>query len=120
MRWEIEYTEEFEAWWTSLNEDEQESLAASVGLLEELGPQLPRPHSDTVNGSKYSNMKELRTQHQGRPLRMLYAFDPRRMAILLIGGDKTGDDRFYERMIPLADKLYDRHLKELKNEGLLP
>jgi hypothetical protein len=120
MRWEIEYTEEFEAWWNSLDEDEQESLAASVGLLEELGPQLPRPHSDTINGSKHSNMKELRTQHQGRPLRTFYAFDPRRMAILLIGGDKTGDDRFYDRMIPLADKLYDRHLKELKNEGLRP
>jgi hypothetical protein len=120
MAWEIEYTDEFEAWWNSLDEDEQESLAASIGLVEQLGPQLPRPHSDTVNGSKHSNMKELRTQHRGRPIRTFYAFDPRRMAILLIGGDKTGDARFYDRMIPLADKLYDRHLKELKDEGLLP
>lgn len=118
--WEVEYTEEFEKWWISLDAEEQVPLAASIGLIEQLGPQLPRPHSDTVNGSKHSNMKELRTQHQGRPLRTYYAFDPRRMAILLIGGDKTGDKRFYDRMIPLADKLFDDHLKSLKNEGLLP
>lgn len=64
-------------------------------------------------------MKELRTQSQGRPLRTLFAFDPRRNAILLIGGDKTGENRFYEKMIPLADRLYDKHLKELKDEGLI-
>jgi hypothetical protein len=64
-------------------------------------------------------MKELRTQHLGRPLRTLFAFDPRRSAILLIGGDKTGDDRFYERMIPRADGLYDLHLKTLREEGLI-
>lgn len=64
-------------------------------------------------------MKELRTQSQGRPLRTFYAFDPRRCAILLIGGDKTGDNRFYEKMIPLADRLYDEYLKELKKEGLI-
>lgn len=72
MAWEIEYTDEFEAWWNSLDGDEQESLAASIGLVEQLGPQLPRPHSDTVNGSKHSNMKELRTQHRGRPIRTFY------------------------------------------------
>lgn len=64
-------------------------------------------------------MKELRTQHQGRPLRIVFAFDPRRCAILLIGGDKTGDDRFHERMIPLADDLYDKHLDTLRREGLI-
>ena len=116
----MEFTEEFEKWWNGLNAEEQESLAASIGLLKQLGPQLPRPHSDTLNGLKHSNMKELRTQHQGRPIRTFYAFDPRRKAILLIGGDKTGDDRFYDRMIPLADRLFDEHLKELKKEGLLP
>src|SRR5438477_3584459 len=118
--WEVEFTEEFESWWNSLDEHEQESLAASVGLLEQLGPNLPRPHSDTVKGSKHSNMKALRTQHRGRPLRTFYAFDPRRMAILLIGGDKTGDARFYDRMIPIADKLFDNHLKDLQKEGPKP
>jgi hypothetical protein len=62
-------------------------------------------------------MKELRTQHRGRPLRTLFAFAPRRHAILLIGGDKTGDKRFYGRMVPLADRLYDEHLAQLKREG---
>jgi hypothetical protein len=62
-------------------------------------------------------MKELRTQAHGRPLRTFYAFDPRRKAILLIGGDKTGDKRFYDRMIPLADTLLDKHLQQLQNNG---
>lgn len=115
--WEIEHTDEFETWWQTLDEDEQTSVSASVELLRQLGPQLPRPHADTLNGSRHSNMKELRTQHQGRPLRTLFAFDPRRTAILLIGGDKTGDKRFYDRMIPLADQLYDDHLEELKQKG---
>ena len=67
--WEVEFTDEFEAWWNGLDEDEQVSVAAGVGLIEQLGPHLPRPHSDTVKGSKHANMKELRTQHQGRPIR---------------------------------------------------
>lgn len=117
--WEVEFADEFGEWWATLDEGEQESLAASVELLRQLGPLLGRPHADTVKDSKHSNMKELRTQHQGRPLRTFFAFDPRRTAILLIGGDKTGDDRFYERMLPLADQLYDEYLKELRNEGLI-
>jgi hypothetical protein len=64
-------------------------------------------------------MRELRVQSGGRPIRVFYAFDPRRTAILLIGGDKTGDDRVYERMIPIADRLYDVYIAELKNEGLI-
>lgn len=117
--WEVEYTDEFGAWWDQLDADEQQSIAASVELLRQLGPNLPRPHADTLNGSRHGNMKELRTQHQGRRLRTVFAFDPRRCAILLIGGDKTGDDRFYERMIPLADDLYDEHLETLRKEGLI-
>ena len=117
--WDIEFTDEFGRWWHGLDEDEQESVAASVQLLIDLGPGLPRPHADSVKGSRHSNMKELRTQHQGRPLRTFFAFDPRRSAILLIGGDKTGDKRFYERMVPEADRLFDEHLEELKEEGLL-
>ncbi len=119
MIWEVEFTDEFAAWWDTLTEDEQESVDASVELLRKLGPALARPHSDTLKGATHGNMKELRTQHRGRPIRTLYAFDPRRYAILLMGGDKTGDDRFYERMIPLADKLYDKHLEQLRKEGLI-
>jgi hypothetical protein len=117
--WEVEYTDEFGTWWDQLDASEQESIAASVELLRQLGPNLPRPHADTLKGSRHSNMKELRTQCEGRPLRALFAFDPRRCAILLIGGDKTGDARFYERIIPLADDLYDVHLDTLRREGLI-
>lgn len=117
--WEVEYTNEFEAWWASLTEDEQVSLAASVQLLEERGPSLGFPHSSSINGSKHGHMRELRTQHSGNPRRTLYAFDPRRAAILLIGGDKTGNDRWYTAHVPIADRLYDEHLEELRKEGLI-
>ena len=82
MSWDVEYTDEFEAWWEGLAEQEQVSLAASVALLEERGPSLGHPHSSGINGSRHGHMRELRTQHGGRPFRTLYAFDPRRMAIL--------------------------------------
>jgi len=118
MSWEVEFTDEFEAWWNALSEDEQISVDASVRLLEARGPQLPFPHSSGIQGSRHGHMRELRTQHQGRPYRTLYAFDPRRAAILLIGGDKTGDGLWYERMVPVADRLYDEHLEQLKREGL--
>jgi hypothetical protein len=115
----VEYTNEFGAWWETLTSDEQSSLDAGVQLLEKLGPQLSRPYVDTVKSSRHLNMKELRIQSKGRPLRTFFAFDPRRCAILLIGGDKTGDNRFYEHMIPLADRLYDEHLCDLRKEGLI-
>ena len=102
-----------------MSEDEQVSLAASVELLEERGPQLRFPHSSGINSSKHGHMRELRTQHLGRPLRTLYAFDPLRNAILLIGGEKTGDDRWYDVFVPIADRLYDEHLEQLRKEGLL-
>jgi len=117
--WKVEYTDEFGRWWETLSEQEQIDLVACVGLLEEFGPQLPHPYADTIKRSKHPNMRELRTQSGGRPLRTFYAFDPRRCAILLIGGDKTGDNRFYEKKIPLADRLYDEHLEELKKERLI-
>jgi hypothetical protein len=119
MSWEVEYTDEFEAWWDGLTIEEQESVAASVSLLENFGTNLKFPHSSGVNDSRHGHMRELRTQHQGRPFRTLYAFDPRRAAILLIAGDKTGDDRWYDTYIPIADRLYDEHLEQLKDEGLL-
>lgn len=112
--WDVEVTDEFFAWWETLTETEQTAISATVGLLEERGPILSRPHADAVKHSRHSNMKELRIQCQGRPIRILYAFDPRRVAILLVGGDKTGDDRWYDVYIPIADKLYDEHLREIE------
>lgn len=119
MVWEVEFTDGFGDWWNSLSEEEQESLDASVRLLEERGPALGFPHSSGIKGSRHSHMRELRTQRGGNPLRNLYAFDPSRAAILLIGGDKTGDERWYDKNIPIADRLYDEHLEQLRKEGLL-
>lgn len=116
MHWEVVYTDEFGGWWNSLSEEEQESLAVSVRLLEERGPALGFPHSSGINGSKHGHMRELRTQHDGRPLRTLYAFDPLRSAILLIGGDKTGDSRWYDKHVTIANRLYDEHLEQLQKE----
>lgn len=119
LRWEVEYTDELGAWWSGLDEAEQVSIDASVKLLESYGPQLPFPHSSGIEQSRHPHMRELRIQHAGRPYRVLYAFDPRRAAILLIGGDKTGHDRWYDEHVPIADRLYDEHLGTLKKEGLL-
>jgi len=119
MLWDVEYTDEFERWWEILSEAEQIDIAASVGLLEQQGPNLKFPHSSSIEGSKYSHMRELRIQHQGKPYRVLYAFDTRRCAILLIGGNKTGDNRWYEKYIPIADSLYELHLKTLERENSL-
>ena len=96
MAYEVEVTNEWLAWFDELTADEQDELAASIGLLEVRGPHLPFPYSSGVSSSRHSHMRELRTQVHGRPFRTLYAFDPRRVAILLIAGDKTGDDRWYE------------------------
>jgi hypothetical protein len=116
----VEYTDEFDHWWLGLNEDEQESIDASVQLLEEYGPQLGFPHSSDIKGSKSGKLRELRVQHEGRPYRILYAFNPLRTGLLLIGGDKTGDNRFYERHVPLADALFASHIIELRKEGKIP
>jgi hypothetical protein len=94
MPWEVEYTDDFEEWWSGLDADEQVSVAAGHG-----------------------KMSELRVQHRGRPYRLLYAFDPRRVAVLLLDGTKTGSARWYEKTVPQADLLYDRHLEALKREG---
>jgi hypothetical protein len=118
-KWDVEYTDEFEDWWNQLSEAEQESIMASVGLLESCGPNLRFPHSSGITTSKHDHMRELRTHHEGRPYRTLYAFDPRRAAILLIGGEKTGNDRWYEEFVPIANRLYDDHLDELRKEGLI-
>ena len=117
--WEVEFTDEFFAWWQTLSEGEQDAIAAGVEVLQRIGPGLPRPRADTIHGSRHPNMKELRSQHRGHPVRTFFAFDPRRTAILLIGGDKTGDNWFYDRMVPLADRLYDDHLVQLRKEGLI-
>jgi len=119
MAYEVEVTDEWLEWFNQLTAEEQEEIAAAIGLLENRGPQLPFPYSSGVSSSRHSHMRELRTQVHGRPFRTLYAFDPRRVAILLIAGDKTGDDRWYDVFVPKADDLYDEHLEILRKEGLI-
>lgn len=116
MAWEIEYTDEIGEWWETLTESCQDDLDIVVDLLQERGPHLEFPYSSGISGSRLNHLRELRVQHKGEPYRILYAFDPRRTAILLIGGCKTGDSRWYEKMIPLADKLYQQHLSALEKE----
>lgn len=106
MEWAVEFTHDFNEWWGSLSEEEQGRVDASVRAL-----------SSGVKGSRHGHMRELRVQAQGRPLRVLYAFNPKRNAILLVGEDKTGDNRWYEVHVPIADRLYDEHLEELKREA---
>ena len=119
MPWEVEYTDEFGRWWHGLSVAQQNAVVARVELLTEHGPNLPYPYSSEIRGSRHGRMRELRVQSGGRPIRIFYAFDPRRTAILLIGGDKTGDERFYESYVPIADDLYAEHLEELRKEGLI-
>jgi hypothetical protein len=104
--WEVEYTDEFGEWWETLSDSEREALVFSVSLLRSAGPSLKYPYCSAVETSRHGNMRELRSQCGGKPLRTFYAFDPRRIAILLIGGHKSGD-RFYDDMVPKADKIYD-------------
>lgn len=113
MLWEVEYTDEFGNWWEMLDKGAQRKIAVAVTILEKCGPNLGFPYSSGVIGSRHPHMRELHVQVKGRPFRILYAFDPRRCAILLIGGDKTGLNNWYEIFIPIADELYDLHLMEI-------
>jgi hypothetical protein len=109
--WEIEVTDQFQDWYGSLSDADSESVDAAVDRLTEVGPTLGRPVADTIHGSRLANLKELRPT---QTVRVFFAFDPRRTAVLLIGGDKRGDERFYETMVPLAERLYEEHLEELR------
>jgi hypothetical protein len=116
MAWEVEFTDEFAQWWDTLTADEQADATYYVRELEKRGPELPFPYSSGIKGSQYGSMRELRVQSGGKPIRIFYAFDSRRIAILLIGGRKGGNKRFYEQLVRAADRLFDRHLAALRTE----
>lgn len=120
MSHEVNFTDEFGDWWNGLSAAQQEDITARVDLLAEHGPLLRRPTVDRVASSAFHNMKELRCSSDGA-LRVLFAIDPRREIILLLGGDKTGEwSDWYERSIPIADALYTEYLRDLRREGHIP
>jgi hypothetical protein len=112
---EVIITVEFENWWNSLAIEEQKSVAVVVDMLEEKGVTLPFPYSSSITNS--TKLRELRVQHAGQPYRVLYAFDPKRNAVLLLGGNKTGDDRWYDTHVPKAEKLFVAYLRESGQRG---
>lgn len=112
---EILVTDEFKAWYEDLRLEEQLPVDQVVDLLGERGVALGMPYSSAIEGSQYA-LRELRIQVLGRPFRIFYAFDPKRQAVLLIGGDKTGRDRFYDEMIPTAEGLWEEYLRDTAND----
>lgn len=114
--WIIERTDEVAKWISVLDDDAKEAILKNLFILSEIGPSLGRPYVDSVKRSKHSNMKELRVQCKRKLIRILFAFDPDRKAILLIGEDKRGNKKFYQTVVPKADKLYDAHLKRIQKK----
>jgi hypothetical protein len=118
--WEVEVTDEFTAWYDGLPDDQAQAVDDVIEVLEDQGPMLRRPLVGLIETSSYRNMKELIVGVDDRELRVLFIFDPRQTAILLLGGDKTGEwNRWYQHEVPRADHLYEEYLQELKEEGLL-
>jgi hypothetical protein len=120
MTWEIEYTDQFEAVWNTLTDNEQDALTERVTLLQEQGPGLGRPYADQIKSSRHANMKALRATVGAAHLGILYAFDPSRTGLLLILGDKSPNDstspnwaEWYDAMVPVADQLFTEHLNTL-------
>ena len=120
MSWDVLFYEAFDAEFEDLSEVVQDELLAHARLLEEFGPQLGRPRVDTLNGSKHANLKELRFDADDGVWRVAFAFDPRRKAILLVCGDKSGgsEKRFYKKLLKKADERFDDHLSRLPKKGI--
>ncbi len=118
-KWEVEFHSDFMPEFRSLHKQVQDEAYAVALLLEQSGPQLGRPWVDTLNGSRHANMKEMRFSAVDGEWRLAFAFDPRRRAILLVAGDKSGGSarRFYRGLIRKADERFDRHLARLAKEG---
>lgn len=115
IRWEVD-AHLIRDWFGTLDEDTQLNVAAAIDLLAEEGPNLKRPFVGAIEGSRFRNMKELRPSSSGASeIRILFAFDPVRRAILLLGGDKRGRwSKWYKEAIPVADRLYQEHLDALE------
>lgn len=112
MSWNVVTVAYFDDWFLGLAAEEQRDILAAILVLEQFGPTLGRPYVDSLKGTdKIKNLKELRVQHKGKPYRVFFAFDPLRQAVMLCGGDKTGNKRFYETMLPIAEREFLNYLK---------
>jgi len=116
MEWTVLLDDDFEAWLREQTQAVRVGIASHIALLAKVGPALGRPQVDTLAGSTLTNLKELRIQIQGDPWRVLFVFDPKRQAIILVGGNKRGDKRWYRKNIPIAEERYRRHLESMKGE----
>src|SRR6476660_858993 len=116
--WIVELADEFKTEFDLLPYEVQDELLAKTRLLQQFGPQLGRPNVDTLNGSKHANMKELRFKAADGVWRAAFAFDPKRKAVVLVAGDKSGgsEKQFYRDLIEKADARFDAHLGRLKKE----
>lgn len=115
--WKIKTTDRFDWWFSTLQENERAAVLGALLVLRERGPMLPRPWADSVKGSCHNNMKELRVQCHGRPIRLFFAFDAERAGILLCGANKAGNEkRFYRTMIPIADREFTDYLNRTRGE----
>jgi hypothetical protein len=113
--WEIVVSPEARSWYMQLSQKDVNRVAKALDRLEVMGPATGRGYVDSIKGSRFHNMKELRSV--GRNIRVLFAFDPNRRALLLVGGDKTNDWKgWYARNVPRADKIYEKHLRSLGKE----
>ncbi len=118
MGWEIIISEEFDSWFSELPQKDKIAIATDLEVLKDFGPTLGRPYADKIKGSKFNNLKELRTKVPGHVYRTLFAFDPKRHAIILSGGDKKGknQEKFYKRLIAQAEIVFETHLKTIQQK----
>lgn len=117
MSWTVIYSSIFEEWLESCSESLQNETLAHIELLSMMGVNLPFPHSSQIRGTRLSGMRELRFKHEKREIRILYIFDPLRQALLLVGGDKAGSKKWYEKNIPIAERIFGEYMESLKDKG---
>jgi hypothetical protein len=117
MEWNVIFDPDFKIWFYEQEQGLQDEAFAVIRILAESWPTLGRPQVDTLKGSVFKNMKELRIQYQGEPWRILFAFDPQRQAVLLFGGNKAGSKRWYKENLPIAERRYEQYLETLEEKN---
>lgn len=112
MQYKLIYLAEFATWLDAQDEELRIRTVAYLDLLQERGPLLSRPHADTLKGSQIANLKELRFKFEKAPIRILFAFDPKQQAVIILAGNKQGDKRWYDTNIPIAERLFSAYLEK--------